>query len=259
MKKITYLYIVYLLLPIALLAAGSFGERWVNTLLPTGSTLAWYEELWNSTAYRNALVMSLQVCLATCVLNLVCITPCVYLLQIRQSELLNRITRVGALLPIAVPELVIGFGFILAFSTSTLPWLGASWLLVIGHWVLTFPYFFFSLSADMEKSPLTSLDRAAQSFGASGLQRFITVFLPLARQSILTGLITVAAISLGEFQLSNLIAGFMNRTYPTLLLQAFYGATGLACAATLVLLLLAMLMSLLSSYPHWSRSGNRAA
>ena len=51
----------------------------------------------------------------------------------------------------------------------------------------------------------------------------------------------VAALSIGEFNLSNLLVGFQNRTYPVVLLQAFYGATGFACAATVILLLLASL------------------
>ena len=46
----------------------------------------------------------------------------------------------------------------------------------------------------------------------------------------------MAALSIGEFQLSNLVAGFLTRPYPVVLLQAFYGATGFACAATVVLL-----------------------
>lgn len=254
MKKITYLYLVYLALPIALLAVGSFGQSWVNTLLPSGFTLEWYQQIWNSTSYRRALITSIEVCIAAGLLNLVTVTPCVYLLQVYGSSRLKQWLRLSALLPIAVPELVIGFGFILAFTSDGLPWLGATWLLIIGHWVLTFPYFFFSLLADSEKSPLEQLDKVAQSFGANGLKRFITVFLPLASQSLMTGLITVAAISLGEFQLSNLIAGFMNRTYPTLLLQAFYGATGLACAATMILLILAMVMSFLSSAQQWSKN-----
>ena len=64
--------------------------------------------------------------------------------------------------------------------------------------------------------------------------------LPALRHSILAGLIIVAALSIGEFQLSNLVAGFLNRTYPIVLLQAFYGATGFACAATVILLALAL-------------------
>ena len=34
------LYLLYLLLPIALLLIGAFGEVWTNTLLPTGLTTA---------------------------------------------------------------------------------------------------------------------------------------------------------------------------------------------------------------------------
>ena len=37
------------------------------------------------------------------------------------------------------------------------------------------------------------------------------------------------------------------RTYPVVLLQAFYGATGFACAATVILLLLAAMSALVSS------------
>jgi putative spermidine/putrescine transport system permease protein len=39
------------------------------------------------------------------------------------------------------------------------------------------------------------------------------------------------------------VAGFLSRTYPVVLLQAFYGATGFACAATVVLLVLALAAS----------------
>ena len=40
--------------------------------------------------------------------------------------------------------------------------------------------------------------------------------------------------------MSNLVAGFLSRPYPVVLLQAFYGATGFACAATVILLVLAL-------------------
>lgn len=66
----------------------------------------------------------------------------------------------------------------------------------------------------------------------------------------------MSAISIGEFQFSNLVAGFLNRTYPILLLQAFYGATGFACAATVVLLGLATCAGIASALTaHAARSG----
>ena len=71
--------------------------------------------------------------------------------------------------------------------------------------------------------------------------RFFHIVLPSLRHSLVAGVIMVAALSIGEFQLTNLISGFLTRTYPVVLLQAFYGATGFACAGTMVLLVLAVL------------------
>ncbi len=70
---------------------------------------------------------------------------------------------------------------------------------------------------------------------------------PLLATSLTSAMLTVAALSIGEFQMSNLISGFLSRTYPVVLLQAFYGATGFACAATVILLALATLASVASS------------
>jgi putative spermidine/putrescine transport system permease protein len=150
------------------------------------------------------------------------------------------LARVLYQLPVALPALVLAFGFILVFSSDALPWLGSIWLLAAGHLVLTLPYFLHTVIADMQRLGLHVLEEAAESLGSSATQRFVHVVLPSLRHSIFAGLIVVAAISLGEFQFSNLIAGFLNRTYPIVLLQAFYGATGFACAATVILLALAI-------------------
>jgi putative spermidine/putrescine transport system permease protein len=76
----------------------------------------------------------------------------------------------------------------------------------------------------------------------------VGVVLPNLRHSLLSGLVMVAALSVGEFNLSNLLTSFKFRTYPVLLLQAFYGATGFACAATVILLLLAGVSAFISSF-----------
>jgi putative spermidine/putrescine transport system permease protein len=74
---------------------------------------------------------------------------------------------------------------------------------------------------------------------------------------LVAGSVMVVALSIGEFQLSNLIASFQHRTYPIVLLQAFYGATGYACAATVVLLVLALLAAGVSSRPTQSLGAAR--
>jgi putative spermidine/putrescine transport system permease protein len=113
--------------------------------------------------------------------------------------------------------------------------------------VLTLPYLTQALVADLRHLGLADLEACAATLGASPWRQFITVALPAMRHSLVAGLVMVAALSIGEFQVSNLIASFKHRTYPVVLLQAFYGATGYACAATVVLLGLALCAAGLSA------------
>ena len=235
------LYLLYLMTPIALLIVGSFGETWTNTLFPSGFTGAWYVDVYNDGSFRRAFGVSLQVTFGTCAIVALITTPLAYALYSSAARGVSFAVRLVALLPIAAPPLVLGFGFILVFSSDALPYLGSTWLLMLGHVVLTLPYLLQTLVADMRHLNLSQLELAAESLGGNFRQRFIDIVLPSLRHSLASGLIMVAALSIGEFQLSNLIAGFLNRPYPVVLLQAFYGATGFACAATVILLALAWL------------------
>lgn len=244
MPIVTALYLAYLAAPILLLAVGSFGELWTNTLLPTGATTRWYEEVWSDPSFRRAFGVSLTVCAATCAATALIGVPLAYAIYSAAGRGVRVAARVLYLLPVAAPPLVLGFGFILVFSSDALPFLGTSWLLVAGHVVLTLPYLMQTLVADMRHLDLATLERAGESLGAGFFARLFDIVLPSLRHSLASGLIMVAALSIGEFQLSNLIAGFLSRPYPVVLLQAFYGATGFACAGTMVLLLLAFAAAL---------------
>jgi putative spermidine/putrescine transport system permease protein len=247
MAWVTGCYLAYLALPIVLLVVGSAGEIWLNTLLPHGLTGRWYLEVWSDGSFRRAFLVSLEVAAATCVVTALLGLPLANTIYSAGSRGVRAAARLIALLPIAVPPLVLGFGFVLVFSSDALPYLGSLWVLVAAHVVLTLPYIVQTLVSDMRHLRLGVLLQAAESLGASGPRRFLDIVLPSLRHSLGSGLVTVAALSIGEFQLSNLVAGFLTRPYPVVLLQAFYGATGFACAATTILLALALLGSVTGS------------
>ncbi len=238
------LYLIYLIIPIALLFVGSVGETWSNTLLPTGSTWQWYLQVQADPSFRKAFWSSLIICCATVIGCVVIGTPMAYAIGSANHRGVRLAAGIISLLPVAAPSIVLAFGMMLVFSTDTLPLLGTTWLMIAGHVVLWLPYYLQTVLTDLSQSRLNELELAAESLGASFRNRFFDIVLPTLSHSILSGAIMVAALSIGEFQLSNLIAGFLNRTYPIILLQAFYGATGFACAATVVLLLLAAFASL---------------
>jgi putative spermidine/putrescine transport system permease protein len=240
-------YLIYLLLPIVLLAIGSVGRVWTNTLLPRGLTGQWYLEVVRDPSFQWAFWSSLKVVGATCILDVLLGLPMAYAIYSTAHRGVQVAARVIFLLPIAVPELVLAFGFILIFSSNILPWLGSIWVLIAAHVVLTLPYLLHALIADMSHLNLFEAELAAETLGAGFMSRFLDIVVPSVRHSLFSSLITVAAISIGEFQLSNLVSGFMTRTYPVVLLQAFYGATGFACAATVVLLILAVIASALGA------------
>jgi putative spermidine/putrescine transport system permease protein len=244
MAWVTAVYLVYLFAPMLLLLVGSFGELWFGTLLPTGMTLHWYQEVYFDPSFRRAFWVSLQVAAATCLVTAVIGLPFAYAIYRAASRGVRAAARIVYLLPIAVPPLVLAFGFILVFSTDTLPYLGSLWILIGGHVVLTLPYMLQTLVGDMRHLRLAEIEIAAESLGGSLFSRLIDVVLPSLRHSLASGMIVVAALSIGEFQLSNLVAGFLTRPYPVVLLQAFYGATGFACAATVILLVLALVASI---------------
>ena len=252
-------YLLYIFLPIILLIVGSFGDNWTNTLLPTGLTARWYIEAWNDPSFYRAFITSLQVAVATCLIVTALAVPMAYALTRSMSRIAGLTARFLTVMPIAAPAAVLGFGYIVVFSSDAMPLLGTTTLLIAAHVISTLPYMFQTLVADIRHLHLDRLELAAESLGASFGQRFFHIVLPSLRHSILAGLVVVSAISIGEFQLTNLIAGFLNRTYPVVLLQAFYGATGFACATTVILLLLACAGAAGSALTARSASRTRSA
>jgi len=255
MAWVTGLYLVYLILPIVLIAVGSFGEVWTNTLLPSGATGKWYADVAGDPSFRRAFLTSLWVTAATALATTLIGVPLAYALHRARSRIARWGGRLLALLPVAVPPLVLAFGFILVFSSDALPFLGSGWVMVGGLTVLTLPYMVQMIAADMRHLDLETLEQAAASLGAGQRARFLEIVIPTLRHSLAAALAVVSAIAIGEFQLVNLVAGFFNRPYPVVLLQAFYGATGFACAATVALLVLALAMSLATA---GTRSGIKA-
>jgi putative spermidine/putrescine transport system permease protein len=237
-------YALYLATPIVLILIGSFGGNWSNTLLPTGVTGRWYEALVTNVTFQKAFWTSLWVCVATVIACILIGAPLAYAVATAKSTGMATVGRVIYLTPVAAPAVVLGFGYMLAFSSETLPFLGAGWLTIAAHTVICLPYFLQTLVADLKLQGVEQLEQAAESLGAPFHRRFLDIVLPGLVHSIASASILVAALSIGEFQLTNLIAGFLHRTYPIVLLQAFYGASGFACAATVILLALALLAAM---------------
>jgi len=231
-----FLYFAYVLVPILLLLAGSFGERWFSTLLPEGFTLKWYFDLFTNPMYTKAIGRSLLVAALTVILDAAIAIPAVYAVHTLGGRFLRSVYDSVILLPIAVPPIVMGLGLIQSFNWPGFSLVGTWQLLLGAHVVYTLPFTLRPIMANMEMIQWNVLEEAGTSLGAGMPFLFRRVLVPNLMPGILSGALMTFAMSLGEFQLAVMLTSSNSQTYPVVLYQAFYVSTGFACSATMVLI-----------------------
>ena len=235
------LYFAYVLVPVLLIFAGSFGEKWFGTLFPTGFTLSWYRDLFSKVMYVRAMTMSLLVASLTVAVNGVIGICAVYAVSVLHRKWLRRTFDFIILLPIAIPPVVMGLGLVQAFNWQSFSLVGTWQLLLGAHVVYTLPFMLRPIMANMEMLGWSTLEEAGLSLGATPLFLAGRVLVPNLLPGLLSGAIMTFAMSLGEFQLAVMVTGSASQTYPVVLYQAFYVSTGFACAATTLLVLFSIL------------------
>jgi molybdate transport system permease protein len=163
-------------------------------------------------------VVALTVALAatTTALLLVLATPLAWWLARSRSWWVEPVAAVAAL-PIVLPPTVLGFYLLIAlgpssplmallhpFGVRTLNF--SFWGLVIGSVVYSLPFAVQPLRTAFEAIGQRPLEAAA-TLGASPLDAFFTVALPMARRGFLAAAILVFAHTVGEFGVVLMIGG----------------------------------------------------
>lgn len=137
------------------------------------------------------------------------------------------------MLPLVLPPSVIGFGLIVMFGNQSvigqvIKWIfGQSiiftwWAAVLAAIVVAFPLMFQSAKTGFQ-GVNRELEEAAMDLGATKLQTFLTVSIPLASKSIIAGGIMSFARALGEFGATLIFAGNIpgvTQTVPTAIYMA---------------------------------------
>ncbi|MCM3570720.1 molybdate ABC transporter permease subunit [Neobacillus mesonae] len=134
----------------------------------------------------------------------------------------------GLLLPMVLPPTVVGFLLIVIFGRNSpvgqvLEWLlhqplmFTKWAAVIASAVVAFPLMYQSAKAGFEGID-EDIEDAARVDGANELSLFLTISIPLALKSIISGAILSFARALGEFGATLMFAGNIpgkTQTIPT--------------------------------------------
>ena len=231
-------------LPILAVILFSFNDSKLATVW-SGFSLRWYEKLFSDRVLLETLKNSLILAGISCGVSAAIGTVGAVGL-VRSRGKLSALLESVSIIPIMIPEIILGMAFLAFFSYLSLKF--GMLTLVLAHTAFCVPYILLSV-----KGALVGMDQsltdAAQDLGATGARAFWDVTLPEILPSVLSGVFIALAMSLDDVVISFFVAGPTTNTLPVKIYsQLKMGVTpeinalcSLMLAASVVLVLLALL------------------
>jgi ABC-type spermidine/putrescine transport system permease subunit II len=237
---------VFLFAPIVLLVLFSFNANKFGTFPFTGWTTDWYGQVFSDYQIKDALSTSLKVAAEVTLISTVVGTAAAFPL-VRSRLPFRSGVRIGFILPIMIPGLLIGVS-LLVLLTSAFHFQLSPQTAVIGQAVYTTPFVLLIVAARLQGFD-PALERAASDLGANTIRRLRHVVLPLILPAIFAGALLVFTLSLDEFIITLFLIGGHNTLPIYIYTQVKFGITpevnalaSLLLAASLVLIALAFVL-----------------
>ena len=202
--------VIFLVVPLLIVIAVSFTSDIFMVFPPKGISLQWYREFLTMSDWREAIRDSLIIASGTAVLSTSIALVLGFVLDRYEIRFAQAIRTLG-LLPFLLPPVIIGIAFMAFFYA--VGYSGKVLNVIIAHGIFytTLPLMLISLgfeSVDKE------VEEAAMNLGATELKVFTTVTLPLIRNDVFAGILFSFILSLNEYFIAFLVAGFTVTTLP---------------------------------------------
>ncbi len=215
MQKILFwmlvsIILVFLTLPAVVVLMTSVNPTEILKFPPQGFSLRWYERVFAYEDFRNAFYNGMIVTLFASTVAAMVGVAAAYLtnrFHFRGRNILDSILAS----PLIIPRFTTGFGFLLLGSQFGL---SNSYIIVIlAHIVLVLPFVTRSVYVSLANIDL-SLERSAANLGASPLNVFLRITLPLLAPGVVGGWIIAAILSFTEFTASLYVTSYSTQTLP---------------------------------------------
>ncbi len=168
-----------------------------------------YRTVFSDATFRDSFSFSLLMAVLTIACITLLIVPTAYWVRLRLPQV-RPVVEFITMLPLVVPAIVIIFGYLRLYNSSSFVPLtattsGTNLLFLLGLMMLSLPYTYRSIDAAMSTIDVRTLTEAAQSLGAGwGVILFRCIF-PNVISGILSGAFITFAIVIGEFTIPSLL------------------------------------------------------
>ncbi|PWJ86161.1 putative spermidine/putrescine transport system permease protein [Pseudaminobacter salicylatoxidans] len=159
--------------------------------------------------FQQTFLYSTVVAVFTILIGVLLVVPTAYWIRLRMPRI-RPVVEFITLLPLIIPAIVIVFGYIRMYgSSSPLPFLatnrGADALLMIGYATLALPYMYRAVDTGLRTIDVRTLTEAAQIHGAGWTTIIARIILPNVLIAVLSGAFLTFAIVIGEFTMASLL------------------------------------------------------
>ena len=228
--------VIFLLAPLVVIAVGSVNQNRYLNFPPEGFSLSWYAQLFTDSGWRTSIRYSVTIATISAALAVLVATPLAYVLRTYRIRLTPLLYTLG-ILPFMLPPIISALGMqVFWLSTGHV---GRIENVIIAHGIFfsTLPLVTISLAVETMDQ---ALPEAARTLGADNRTTFRTVILPLLIPAMATGYAAAFVLSLNEYIIAFLVAGFTVETLPVKIVNGLrYGFTPTIAAVAVVFILIA--------------------
>ncbi len=208
----TGLLLLLSLLPHLSIILSSVSKKWFFTVFPSGYTWEFYQTVFGHRLTRTGIFNSILLSSASTLIDVVLGFTIGFFLartKMKGRQLLDLLV----MLPLAIPGIVVAFGYFSLFSNTPLdPRNNPLILLVISYSIRRLPYLVRSTYSSFQQLS-ESLEEASYSVGATLMTTFRRITFPLVSPGLFAGGVLAFSFSVMEVS-SSLILAVRERHYP---------------------------------------------
>jgi putative spermidine/putrescine transport system permease protein len=233
------LVLIFLSGPLLVVSGVSLNAKKRLFFPPEGLSLRWYVELFTQREWLIPVKNSLIIAGASSLIALSVALPLAYFLWRRRVFYAKMLYSLG-LSPFILPPVITALGFLSFWVTTGM--YGSIIATMISHAIffVTLPLVTLSLGFESIDNEIVE---AAQTMGADDRMVFRSIILPMIRPYIISGCAFAFVLSLNEYIVAYMVAGFTVETLPIKIFNSLrYGYTPVMAVVAVIFVLLAALV-----------------
>lgn len=245
-RALVWSTIAFLLAPLVVVVIISFQKSAYATWPPKGFTLDHYTSLPEQLGFlgvESALYTSVELAIATGIVSTVLGALAAFAI-VRYDFKYQTTLETILISPLIYPWIVVGLSLLLAINRLG-DMLGITiqlsfWTLLVGHVMFTLPYPIRTIGASLQNYD-HSLEEAAQNLGATELESYFRITVPLIQPGLMSGFVFAFILSFNQYIVSLFLSGPETTTMPLVLFSLFYNTAPATLAAIATLLMAGVL------------------